>query len=160
MTNNLYGRIKNILLPCLIFSVITGILSALVITVFKILVEIVIEGSAHVYSLAEADAIFIPITVVGAAIIGFSSGLCYMLIKKTKLPYALKTLFPISLAHILGSVIIKTVGLAGFYDMPLLQLMLWRLLNYVIIGAIEYVLIYFVMKSKAVTSRLDLLKRR
>lgn len=100
-----------------------------------------------------------PLVTLGAAAIGFVSGICYCLIKKTKLPYWLKMLLPVLAAHIIGSVIIKTFGLSAFYDMPLGILMLWRALNYLIVGAVEYVLIYFVMKNKSIISQFDFLKR-
>ena len=50
----------------------------------------------------------------------------------------------------MGSVLIKTFGLAVFYDMPLLMLMLWRLLNYLIVGGIEYFLLFWILKHKAI----------
>ena len=100
-----------------------------------------------------------PIVTVGAGAIGFLSGLVYLLVRKTKLPYAIKILLPIFVAHLVGSVIIKSVGLAAFYDMPLTVLMLWRSLNYLIIGAAEYALLYFILKNKAINSQFEFLKR-
>ena len=100
-----------------------------------------------------------PLVTAGAAAVGFLSGMVYFLMKKTKLPYSLKILFPVFIAHLVGSVIIKSVGLAAFYDMPLAVLMLWRGLNYLIIGAAEYFLIYFIVKNKAINSQFEFLKR-
>ncbi len=75
MHSNLYNRIKNSLLPCLSFSIITGVLSALIITAFKILVEIVIEQSTHIFASARTDAKWIPVIVLGAGIIGLVASL-------------------------------------------------------------------------------------
>ena len=100
-----------------------------------------------------------PIVTVGAGAIGFLAGLIYFLMNKTKLPYAIKILFPIVISHLIGSVIIKSVGLAAFYDMPIIVLMLWRGLNYLLIGAAEYALIYFIMKNKTINSQFEFLKR-
>ena len=100
-----------------------------------------------------------PIVTAGAGAIGFLSGIIYFLINKTRLPYAIKILLPIFVSHLVGSVLIKSVGLAAFYDMPLTVLMLWRALNYLIIGTAEYALIYFIMKNKAIRSQFEFLKR-
>ena len=100
-----------------------------------------------------------PIVTAGAAAIGFLSGLIWLLFGKTKLPYALKILVPVFVSHLIGSVVIKTVGLSALYDMPLVVLMLWRALNYLMIGAAEYVLLYFIMKNKAINSQFEFLKR-
>ena len=100
-----------------------------------------------------------PIITAGAAAIGFLSGLLYMLLSKTTLPYAVKILMPVFVSHLVGSVLIKSIGLSAFYDMPLAILMLWRGLNYLIIGAAEYTLIYFIVKNKAINSQFERLKR-
>ena len=91
-----------------------------------------------------------PILTVGAAVIGFSGGLIYRL--TGKLPEAIRILLSVGIAHLMGSILIKTLGLAAFYDMPVGLLMLWRALNYLIVGGVEYALIYFIMKNKAIRS--------
>jgi hypothetical protein len=54
-----------------------------------------------------------------------------------------------------GSVLIKTYGLAAFYSMPLWELMLWRLLNYAIVGVLEAVLIVILLSNRAVDRTLE-----
>ncbi|MBQ2999346.1 MAG: folate family ECF transporter S component [Clostridia bacterium] len=88
-----------------------------------------------------------PIVTVGAALIGFSSGLLYRL--TGKLPVGARVTLAVTGAHLLGSVLVKTLGLAAFYAMPIGILMLWRLLNYVIIGALEALLLTAVLKNRA-----------
>ena len=88
-----------------------------------------------------------PIITLGAALIGISSGLLYRLLGK--LPIGARVGIAVTVAHLLGSVIVKTVGLAAFYAMPLGVLMLWRLLNYVIIGALEALLLTAILKHRA-----------
>ena len=61
------------------------------------------------------------------------------------------TIVSVTLAHLIGSVLIKTFGLSAFYDMPLVTLMLWRLLNYVIVGAIECALLIALLENREVT---------
>jgi uncharacterized BrkB/YihY/UPF0761 family membrane protein len=58
------------------------------------------------------------------------------------------------ISHVFGSVLIKTVGLSAFYSFPLWELMLWRLLNYVIVAALEVMLIYILLKNKSVRKQL------
>lgn len=98
-----------------------------------------------------------PIVTLGAAAIGLLGGLVYKLC--VKLPLMLRTLVTVVSSHLVGSVIIKTFGLAKFYSIPFFELMLWRTLNYVIVAALEFVIIYFVMKNKAVNSAIDSLKK-
>ena len=98
-----------------------------------------------------------PIVTLGAMAIGLLGGLVYRLC--SKLPLMPKIFITVVSAHIVGSVIIKTFGLAKFYSIPFFELMLWRTLNYVIVAALEFIIIYFILKNKAVTSALDSLKR-
>ena len=91
-----------------------------------------------------------PILTVGAATIGLLGGLLYRLPRR--LPQTLRILMAVGIGHLVGSVVIKTLGLAAFYDMPVGLLMIWRLLNYLIVGILEYILIYFIMKNKAIRS--------
>ncbi len=91
-----------------------------------------------------------PLVTLGAAVIGLTAGAAYKFTNGiAHLPRMLVCVF---LSHLLGSVIIKTVGLAVFYSMPIYMLMLWRALNYLIVGAAEWMLIYFIVKNKSVQS--------
>ena len=82
-----------------------------------------------------------PIVTLGAAAIGLLGGLVYKLC--VKLPLIIRTLVTVVSSHLVGSVVIKTFGLAKFYSIPFFELMLWRTLNYVIVAALEFVIIYF-----------------
>ena len=91
-----------------------------------------------------------PVVTLGAAALGLTGGLCWHMGKS--FPYWLRLALCVLSAHLVGSVLIKTLGLAAFYDMPLLVLMLWRLLNYIIVGALEYTLLYWILKNNAIRS--------
>lgn len=91
-----------------------------------------------------------PLVTLGAASIGLLGGLCWRLFGG--LPYGIRLALTVALAHLVGSVGIKTVGLAAFYSMPLGILALWRLLNYAIVGGLELTLLYFVLKNQAIRS--------
>ncbi len=91
-----------------------------------------------------------PLVTLGAALIGLLGGLAWW--GSRRLPYGARVALAVSVAHLLGSVAVKTVGLAAFYSMPIWQLMLWRLLNYAIVGALEGIILYAVLKNKTIRS--------
>ena len=102
-----------------------------------------------------------PLVTLGAAAIGITSGLIFGLLKKReRICRSAAVTLTVSVAHFVGSVLVKTAGLAAFYDMPFGILMLWRFLNYAIIGAVESVMIYYVTKNKAVSSLIAGINRR
>ena len=97
-----------------------------------------------------------PVVTAGAFAIGFFSGLCYHLFKGVfGLGNALSVSLSVAVSHIIGSVVIKTFGLAVFYDMPFFILMLWRLLNYLIVGSLEAMLLYFLLRNKRIGAEIN-----
>lgn len=93
-----------------------------------------------------------PLVTLGAAVIGVGGGLLFIVFKK--LPLLPRVLLTVVISHVLGSVLIKTAGLAAFYSIPFYELMLWRLVNYVIVAAMEVFLIYAMLKNKALRRQL------
>lgn len=93
---------------------------------------------------------------LGAMSIGLTSGLIWKFLPK--LPNAVKLLLATFIAHLIGSVIIKSLGLAAYYfaeyNMPVYMVMLWRALNYLIVGSAEYLLLFFITKNKFFKSKL------
>ncbi len=87
-----------------------------------------------------------PLITLGAAVIGLVGGVVYRL--TGKLTHGLRVPLSVVTAHLIGSVIIKTFGLAQFYTLPFGTLMLWRLLNYVIVGVAESLLLVALLKNK------------
>ena len=78
MQNKFYNRIAHItgaLLPGVIFSVITGFFTAILITAFKIMVEWVLRASAWAYETIRANPAWVPVLIIAAAIIGFVESL-------------------------------------------------------------------------------------
>ncbi len=88
-----------------------------------------------------------PLVTLGAACIGLLGGLLFRATKK--LPLVWQTCLTVIFTHLAASVIVKTYGLAQYYDMPFHILMLWRLLNYVIVGVAEWLLLYTILKNQA-----------
>lgn len=99
-----------------------------------------------------------PIVTLGAAALGAVAGGSALLLKKNKLSNRLTLAISVICAHFIGSVVIKTAGLAAFYAMPYFVLTLWRGLNYVIVGAVEYFILVALFSSKGVTMQLGKLK--
>lgn len=97
-----------------------------------------------------------PILTVGAALIGLSSGVLWRLFKT--LPLSVRVALSVGVSHLVGSVIVKSAGLSWFYALPFGATLMWRLLNYVIVGAAEGVIIYALMKNRAVLSSVSSIK--
>lgn len=91
-----------------------------------------------------------PLVTVGAAVIGAVSGIVPLLLKKINLKEHWITVITVAAAHLLGSVVIKTFGLAVYYDMPFFVLMLWRALNYLIVGSLDGAVVYLLMRNKGI----------
>lgn len=86
-----------------------------------------------------------PIVTVGAAVIGLLGGLVGRLTRK--FPLSLHVACTVLIAHLIGSVGIKTAGLAAFYGVSYPVLLLWRALNYLLVGTAEGILLYILLKS-------------
>lgn len=98
-----------------------------------------------------------PIITLGAAAIGFTSGIIsHYTFKNKMLP---RIILSVGLAHLIGSVIIKSVGLYVYYRYPLESIFL-RIPTYIIIGTVEFYIIYILMKNKSFSSQLDKLCKR
>ncbi len=91
-----------------------------------------------------------PLVTIGAAVIGAVSGIVPLILKKINLSEHWITAITVAAAHLLGSVVIKTFGLAVYYDMPFFVLMLWRALNYLIVGSLDGAVVYLLMRNKGI----------
>ena len=75
MQNNHTNYIKNILLPCLLFSGITGILTALLIFAFRTAASAAIEASSALFAYVRTNPRLIPLLLGGAILIGLFAAL-------------------------------------------------------------------------------------
>ncbi len=89
-----------------------------------------------------------PIITLGAALIGFTAGICKKLMKQD----ILSIVFSVLLAHLFGSVITKTIGLFVFYKMPFFATLGLRSLTYLCISLCEILILCFLSKSSALTN--------
>ncbi len=67
--------IKNIILPCLVYSGITGLFTGVLIFLFKLCISKVIPFSAELYALVRENAEYLPLLLLGATILGVISAL-------------------------------------------------------------------------------------
>ena len=75
MKKHRFGYIKNNFLPILLFSLITGIFTGIIIFAFKIASSAIIALSEEIFSLVRANPVFIPLLVLGAGVLGVLSWL-------------------------------------------------------------------------------------
>ena len=90
------------------------------------------------------------IVTLGAVTVGFTSGfVSKCLVKK---PSFKQIILSGAAAHIIGSMIIKPIGLYAFYGM----LVLWRIPLYLVIAPIEIMLLCLLYKNTALKKMLDM----
>ena len=77
MNNRLLNHIKNLLLPCLAFSLTAGFLSAALVTAFKVAAEWVISLSSSLYGAVREKPVWLPLLLLGAAVIGLVSSFIF-----------------------------------------------------------------------------------
>lgn len=103
-----------------------------------------------------------PLITLGAVAVGIAAGAVshYFVKRPLWLSLAAATLA----AHLIGSVGVKSLGLAAWYlssyNMGLEELMLWRLLLYCVIGSVEFLLIRLLLGNSAVSRQLNKMKGR
>ena len=93
-----------------------------------------------------------PVIMLGAAMIGLISGIFSRYVK-IKNP-ALKLAVSVGGAHITGSMIIKSIGVYMYYGQPLPVVML-RIPLYIVIGFIEFYIIYLLFRNKSFSKELE-----
>ena len=98
-----------------------------------------------------------PIITAGAAAVGLVSGfMSNYIIKK---PLLFQITVSAAISHIIGSVLIKSAGLAVWYlskyNLGYWEFVAWRLLNYSIVATAECVLLYILLKNKAFQKQLE-----
>ena len=98
-----------------------------------------------------------PLITLGAMAVGLVSGVVAKMLTGERKIRAFLSVF---LAHLIGSVLIKSAGLAWFYGTDYLTLLGYRCINYAAIVALEYTIIYILTKNKSVSAMLERLGGR
>jgi len=96
-----------------------------------------------------------PIITLGAVSIGFISGLISSCFKRKNSVLCLG--LSVFIAHIIGSMIIKSLGLHFWYNVPF-SLLVFRIPNYLIISFVEFLIIILLLKNKAFTAQIEKIK--
>lgn len=87
-----------------------------------------------------------PIITLAAVLIGFLSGALWRWLSGAS--GMLRASITVFCCHIIGSVIIKTVGLWVYFGSPFFATLSLRSLNYLIVGIAECLIVYFLTKNK------------
>ncbi len=93
-----------------------------------------------------------PIITVGAAMIGCVPGIVSFYCFKDNL--TLKIVVGVALGHVIGSMLIKSVGLHVYYNHPWSALAL-RVPLYIMIGAAEGYIVWLLMRNKAFARQIE-----
>lgn len=102
-----------------------------------------------------------PVVTLGAAVIGVVAGIVPMLLRRRKaLGEKLTIILTVAISHICGSVLIKTLGLAAFYAMPIHLLMLWRLLNYTVVATLEIIILTVLLNRDEVRYQIEKIRAK
>ena len=103
-----------------------------------------------------------PLITLGAASAGFVAGALGWLLART--PLLCRLSVSAVAAHLVGSVGIKTAGIAAWYlskyDLGYFELTLWRLLNYTIIAALEIAILYALLRHRGFQKQLERMCRK
>ena len=98
-----------------------------------------------------------PIITLGAASVGFVAGALGWILSRA--PLLCRISVSAIAAHLVGSVGIKTAGIAAWYlskySLGYVELMLWRLLNYTIIAALEIAILYALLRHRGFQKQLE-----
>ena len=97
-----------------------------------------------------------PIVTLGGAAIGVIAGLVYPHLPMRR---GFRLFFAVLAAHLVGSVVIKSWGLSAYYDMPYGMLVLWRVLNYVVVGTLDGVMLHLLMNLSGIAKYGNLAKQ-
>lgn len=98
-----------------------------------------------------------PIVTLGAAVVGLTAGvMSHYVVKK---PLGARVAASVAVAHLLGSVLLKSAGLAAWYlakyGLGYIQFLGWRVVNYVIVGVAEGVLLYLLLRNRAFAKQME-----
>ncbi len=73
MHNKRLTYIKNIVFPCFVFSGVTGAVTGVLIFLFKLAASEVLSLSAGIYTFVRGNLLYMPLLLIGAALIGLLS---------------------------------------------------------------------------------------
>ena len=103
-----------------------------------------------------------PLITLGAASAGLVAGLFGWILSRT--PLLCRISLSAIAAHLVGSVGIKTAGIAAWYlakyDLGYFELTMWRLLNYSIIAVLEIAILFALLRHRGFQKQLERMCRK
>lgn len=88
-----------------------------------------------------------PIITAASVFIGFAAGAVFSIMKSSSIH--IKLALAVIICHLIGSVIIKTVGLSVMLSYPFLPTLIGRIINYIIVAAAEFILLEALFRNKS-----------
>lgn len=98
-----------------------------------------------------------PIITLGAISIGFISGMLFKTTSVDNLKW--KLILSIGISHIVGSMVIKSIGLYIYYHYAI-SILILRVPLYIVIGSLETTIIYMLIQNNAFKNQLDRITSR
>lgn len=98
-----------------------------------------------------------PFITFGAVCIGFFPGLFYRSYAKGK--EFTKLLASVMSGHVVGSMIVKSIGLMAVYHTPM-KVIAWRVPIYIILGIVETIAVHTLLRNKAFKAELEKVMRK
>lgn len=95
-----------------------------------------------------------PVITLGAVFTSVTGAFLFKLFKN--LPVFLRLFLSVGIAHILGSVIIKTIGLSLYTGTSFMVLLPMRAINYSIMIIIDTLVLFFLLKNRSFKKILEL----
>ncbi len=96
-----------------------------------------------------------PIITAGAFLIGLLSGLVARIATRRGRPLTVTALcLAVGVAHIIGSMLVKSIGMVVYYDTPM-ETILWRAPLYVVIGTLEGTVLLLLVRNKVFMGQLS-----
>ena len=133
-------------LPIILAGIVLGPLPAMLVGIVADLLGCLLYGYA-----------VNPLVTLGGAVVGLVAGLiAHYVVEKT---LWLRVWLAVFAAHAIGSVMIKTAGLAAWYltnySLGYLQFLGWRAVNYTVIGIAEGTVIYLLLRNRAFAKQME-----
>ena len=101
-----------------------------------------------------------PIITLGAALIGILSGVIAKLFRRNDRPLsAVAVCMAVYTAHIVGSMMVKSLGLSIYFSTPM-EVLLLRVPIYLVVGALESTVILLLARNRLFTGELNRLNRK
>ena len=119
-------------LPVLLAGILFGPMAGLIVGVVADLVGCILVGY-----------VINPIITLGAGMIGLLSGMIYRMLPRWqwfKVHYDVQLLLAVAVAHLVGSCLIKTIGLMVYYDYPS-DVMWLRIPLYAMVALYEFLML-------------------